>query len=71
MPLINSPLQNECWQCGCVLWGDGCVKGTYLIDPPKGMCEKDAPANAFLKAVDNCSLTFEHDSTKKKWYSCA
>ena len=32
---------------------------------------KDAPANAFLKAVDNCSLTFEHNSTKKKWYSCA
>ena len=60
-----------CWQCGCVLWGDGCAKGTYLIDPPKGMCEKDAPANAFLKAVDNCSLTFEHNGTKKKWYSCA
>ena len=37
-----------------MLWGDGCAKGTYLIDPPKGMCEKDAPANAFLKAVDNC-----------------
>ena len=35
------------------------------------MCKKYAPANALLKAVDNCSLTFEHNSTKKKWYSCA
>ena len=30
----------------------------------------DAPANAFLAAVDNCFLTFQHDSTKRKWYSC-
>ena len=42
-----------CWQCGCVLWGDGSTKGTYIIDPPKGMHAEDAPANAFLKAVDN------------------
>ena len=46
----KQPLTKQiCWQCGCVLWGDGCAKGTYLIDPPKGMSEKDAPANAFLK----------------------
>ena len=39
-----------CWQCGCVLWGYGSNKGTYIINPPKGMWEKNAPANAFLKA---------------------
>ena len=38
---------------------------------PKGKEEIDAPANAFLAAVDNCFLTFEHDSMKRKWYSCA
>ena len=53
-----------CWQCGRVLWGEGSCKGTY---PPTGMQEIDAPANA----VDNCFLTFEHNSTKRKWYSCA
>ena len=31
----------------------------------------DAPANAFVRAVDNCFLTFEHESNKRKWYSCA
>ena len=41
------------------------------MDPPKGMQEINAPANAFLVAVDNCFLTFQHDSTKRKWYSCA
>ena len=60
-----------CWQCGCVLWGNGSSKGSYLIDPPKGMLAKDAPANAFLKAADNCSLTFEHDGRKLKWYAYA
>ena len=60
-----------CWQCGCVLWGNGSSKGSYLIDPPKGMLAKDAPANAFLKAADNCSLTFEHDGRKLKWYACS
>ena len=69
--LTNSLLQNECWQCGRILWGEGSCKATYIIDPPKGMQEMDAPANAFLAAVDNCFLTFQHDSTKRKWYSCA
>ena len=53
-----------CWQFGCVPWGDGSAKGTYIIDPPKGMRTKNAPANAFFKAVNNSSLTFEHCSTK-------
>ena len=35
------------------------------------MQAKDAPANAYLTSVDNCFLTFEHESKKKKWYSCA
>ena len=60
-----------CWQCGRVLWGEGSCKATYIIDPPKGMQAKDAPANAFLTSVDNCFLTFEHESKKRKWYSCA
>ena len=60
-----------CWQCGHVLWGDDSSKGTYIIDPPKGMKEIDAPANAFLASVNNCFLTFEHDSVHRKWYSCA
>ena len=60
-----------CWQCGRVLWGDGSSKATYLVDPPEGMHSKHAPANAFLKAVDKCNLTFEHDGKKQKWYSCA
>ena len=28
------------------------------------MQAKDAPANAFLTSVDNCFLTFEHESKK-------
>ena len=60
-----------CWQCGRVLWGDGSSKGTYIVDPPKGMRATDAPANAFLKAVDNSFLTYEHDGIQRKWYSCA
>ena len=60
-----------CWQCGRVLWGEGSTKGTHMIDPPKGVKAKDAPTNAFLKSMDNCYLTFEHDGTKYKWYSCS
>ena len=60
-----------CWQCGRVLWGECPTKGTYMIDPPKGVLAKDAPTNAFLKSVDNCFLTFEHDGMKHKWYSCS
>ena len=50
-----------CWQCGRVLWGDGSSKASYLVDPPEGMHSKHAPVNTFLKAVDKCNLTFEHD----------
>ena len=68
----QQPLTNRiCWQCGRVLWGAGYTKGSYMIDPPKGVRPKDAPANAFLKSVhNNCYLTFEHDGMKYKWYSC-
>ena len=47
----QQPLTNRiCWQCGRVLWGAGYTKGSYMIDPPKGVRPKDAPANVFLKS---------------------
>ena len=42
---------------------------TYLVLPPKGMTEAEAPATAYLQTLlyDN-GLKFVHDSGK--WYSC-
>ena len=45
---------------------------SYIIDPLNGMQAENAPANVFLKVVDNCFLSFahdRHDSYREKWYS--
>ena len=60
-----------CWQCGLVLWGEDSSKGTDMVDPPVGVRANNAPANAFLKCVQNCYLTFQHDGMKSKWHSCS
>ena len=61
-----------CWQCGRVLWTSVDGAHTFLVDPPLGVSPEQAPATAYLRAMDACSLTFQHTmSGKKRWYSCA
>ena len=58
-----------CWKCGRILCANVGSSRTYLVVPPKGIAEADAPASAYLRALsyDN-GLTFVHDNGK--WYSC-
>ena len=60
-----------CYGCGHVLFTS---IHTFLIDKPNGFTEEDAPANAYLEAVPNCTLSFMYtergNSTKERWYSC-
>ena len=58
-----------CWKCGRILCANVGTSSTYLVSPPKGMTEANAPTSAYLKALpyDN-SLNFVHNSGK--WYSC-
>ena len=61
--------------CGCILFTNVDNVHTFLIDDkPSGSTEDDAPTNAYLKAVPNCTLTFVYtergNSTKERWYSC-
>ena len=53
-----------CYGCGHVLWSTE----TFLVDKPQNMSKNDVPAAAHLRAVPDCSLSFEHGST---WYSCS
>ena len=32
---------------------------------------KECTSKCFLKSIDKCFLTFEHDSNERKWYSCS
>ena len=58
-----------CWKCGRVLFANVGTSRTYLVLPPKGMTESEAPASAYLRALPyNNGLTFVHDTGK--WYSC-
>ena len=56
-----------CWQCGKVLSGEG---DTYRVNPPPHVDPDNAPAVAFKRAVEHCSLEFE-DEVKDKWYACS
>ena len=58
-----------CWKCGRVLCANVGTSHTYLVLPPKGLTESEAPASAYLRALPyNNGITFIHDNGK--WYSC-
>ena len=58
-----------CWKCGRVLCANVGTSRTYLVLPPKGLTESEAPASAYLRALPyNNGITFVHDNGK--WYSC-
>ena len=58
-----------CWKCGRVLCANVGTSRTYLVLPPKGLTESEAPASAYLRALPyNNGITFIHDNGK--WYSC-
>ena len=46
-----------------------------IVDKPSNITRDDAPASAYLRAVPNCTLTFEYKergtSTKERWYCCS
>ena len=62
-----------CYGCGHVLWSRVDGSHTFLVDKPQNISINDAPAAAYLRAVPDCSLSFEHGSSTKrsKWYSCS
>ena len=64
-----------CYRCGHVLWTTVDGAHTFLVDKPNNMSKEDAPASAYLRAVRNCSLSFEYSergtSTKERWYCCS
>ena len=64
-----------CYSCGHVLWTSVDGAHIFLIDKPSNMTRDDAPAAAYLRAVPNCSLSFEYtergSSTKERWYCCS
>ena len=64
-----------CYRCGHVLWTSVDGTHTFLVDKPNNMTKEDAPASAYLRAVRNCSLSFEYaergSSTKQRWYCCS
>ena len=47
---------------------------TFLVDKPTNMTAAEAPASAYLRAVPNCTLSFQYtergSSTKERWYCC-
>ena len=58
-----------CWKCGRILCANVGTGRTYLVLPPKGMTEAEAPASGYLRALPyGNGLNFVHDSGK--WYSC-
>ena len=63
-----------CYMCGHVLWKKVDSVHTFLVDKPKNMTKDDAPASAYLRAVPNCTLSFQYtergNSTKEKWFCC-
>ncbi len=64
-----------CYGCGHVLWSNVDGAHTFLANKPSNMSRDDAPASAYLRAVPNCSLSFEYtergNSTKERWYCCS
>ena len=61
-----------CWQCGRILLTTVNGAHTFLVEPPHGMSCEQAPAMAYLRTLDACSLTFEYVlNDKYRWYSCA
>ena len=62
-----------CYNCAHVLWTSVDGAHTFLIDKPRDMTRDDAPAAAYLRAVPNCSLSFEYKpgtSSKGRWFCC-
>ena len=64
-----------CFMCGHVLWSSVDGAHTFLVNKPRNMTKDDAPASAYLRAVPNCTLTFQYsergNSTKERWYCCS
>ena len=64
-----------CYGCGHVLWSSVDGSHTFLVNKPAHMTAADAPASAYLRAVPNCTLSFEYlergSSTKERWYACS
>ena len=63
-----------CYMCGHVLWTSVDGAHTFLVDKPRNMTAAEAPASAYLRAVPNCTLSFQYtergSSTKERWYCC-
>ena len=59
-----------CYRCGKVLWSSVDGAHTFLVHPPEGMREKDAPASAIIHPVPDCALTFLY-SDRERWYACS
>lgn len=59
-----------CYQCGKVLWSSVDGAHTFLVHPPEGMREKDAPGSAIIRAVPDCALTFVY-SDRERQYACS
>ena len=63
-----------CYMCGHVLWSSVDGAHTFLVDKPTNMTAAEAPASAYLRAVPNCTLSFQYtergSSTKERWYCC-
>ena len=58
----------------CYGWSTVDCSHTFLVDKPQNTSKNDAPADAHLRAVPDCSLSFEHGSSstnQSKWYSCS
>ena len=65
-----------CWQCAKVLWCKPGTSHTFLVDPPHGLSEEEAPASAYLRAVPDCHLSFvkpgrEDRAEGDKWFCCS
>ena len=41
-----------CWQCGRILWTTVDGAHTFLVEPPHGLSREQAPAMAYLRALD-------------------
>ena len=58
------------WQCGKVLSGE---EDAYHVNPSPHVDPDNAPAMAFKRAIEHCSLDYV-DEVKDKWhancYSC-
>ena len=58
-----------CYRCGHVLWTTVDGAHTFLVDKPSNMTSEDAPA-AYLRAVPNCTLSFEYTQHSKPVKGC-